>query len=105
MLDGRGNSVNGVVNYYAGSLRYADHVGLYQILGTGLLVGGVATGSGPYSNINFDTGSSTATSSTVCAQIVGPNLQGTAGIRDLSSTSAESRRACSGALGLLEQID
>ncbi len=87
VLDGKGNSVNGIVNYYAGSLSYVDHVSLYQILDTGLVIGGVATGSGPYSNINFDTGNATATSSTVCAQIVGPALQGTAGIRGLSCTS------------------
>jgi hypothetical protein len=68
-------------------LSYVDHVSLYQILGTGLVIGGVATGSGPYSNINFDTGGATAASSTVCAQIAGQALQGTAGIRGLSCTS------------------
>ena len=87
VLNGNGNSVSGIVNYYAGSLSYVDHVGSYQILGTGLLIGGAATGSGPYSNINFDTGTATGTSSTVCAAIVGPNLNGTAGIRGLTCTS------------------
>jgi hypothetical protein len=87
LLDGKGNAVSGIVNYYAGSLSYVNHVSLYQILGVGLVIGGAATGSGPYSNINFDTGGSAATSSTVCAAIVGPNLSGTAGVRGLTCTS------------------
>jgi hypothetical protein len=99
LLDGKGNAVSGIVNYYAGSLSYVNHVSLYQILGIGLVIGGSATGSGPYSNINFDTGGSTATSSTVCAAIVGPNLSGTAGVRGLTCTS---ELAVAGAAVLLD---
>ncbi len=51
VLNGNGSSVNGVVNYYAGSLSYVNHVSLYQVLGTGLLIGSEANGSGPYTNI------------------------------------------------------
>lgn len=82
VLNGNGRSVNGIVNQYAGSLSYVDHVSLYKILGIGLLISGVATGSGPYTNINFDTGSATPSEFTVCAQIKGPT--GTAGIRGLN---------------------
>jgi hypothetical protein len=88
VLDGNGKPVNGVVNNWAGSLSYVDHVSLYRILGTGLAIGGVASGSGPYTNINFNTGGSTATSSTVCVGIAGQSaFTGTAGIRGLTCTS------------------
>jgi len=88
VLDGNGKPVSGIVNNFAGSLSYVDHVSLYRILGTGLAIGGVASGSGPYTNINFNTGGSTATSSTVCAGIAGQSaFTGTAGIRGLTCTS------------------
>jgi hypothetical protein len=83
VLDGQGQQIGGIVNRYSQSNSYVDHVSLYRILGTGLLI--EATGSGPYSNINFDTGNATANSSTVCAQIIGTT--GTAGIRGLNCTS------------------
>jgi hypothetical protein len=54
---GFGNIVNGIENDNCGLLCYADHVTMYQVLGTGLQVSGVnATDSGPYSNITFDVG-------------------------------------------------
>jgi hypothetical protein len=84
-LDGQGTSTNGIVNQYATYLSYVDHVTLYQIRGTGLLVSGSANNSGPYSNITFDTGGYSGTTSTVCVQIEG--LTGTQGIRGLSCTS------------------
>jgi hypothetical protein len=57
-IDGLGNnSVNGIVNPNAGPNSYVDHVTLYQIRGIGLLVENNADGSGPYSNITFNTGS------------------------------------------------
>jgi len=55
-IDGLGNSVNGIVNPNAGPNSYVDHVTLYQIRGTGLLVENNADGSGPYSNITFEIG-------------------------------------------------
>ena len=94
VLDGKGLSIDGIVNAYAGSLSYVDHVSLYQILGTGLVLTGVptgsaATGSGPYTNINFNTGSFAGASGTVCMQIRGgTGLTGTAGIRGLNCTSS-----------------
>jgi hypothetical protein len=70
-LDGQGQAINGVINQYVGDVSYVDHVSLYQITGTGLLVsGGLASNSGPYSSITFDTGSSVVPTSTVCAQIL-----------------------------------
>ena len=54
---GFGNIVNDIENDNCGLLCYADHVTMYQVLGTGLEVSGVnATDSGPYSNITFDVG-------------------------------------------------
>jgi len=68
-IDGLGNAVNGIVNPNAGPNSYVDHVTLYQIRGIGLLVENNADGSGPYSNITFNTGSYAGTTATACAQI------------------------------------
>jgi hypothetical protein len=68
-LDGQAQAVDGIVNQYCPGPTTVDHVTLYQILGTGLLVSGPVSDSGPYSNIRFDTGGYAGTSSTVCAQI------------------------------------
>jgi hypothetical protein len=89
-LDGNGtNSLNGIVNQYAQDFSYIDHVSLYRVRGTGVLVGtsgsGTANNSGPYTNITFDMGGTPATSSTVCAQITG--LSGTRGIQGLNCLS------------------
>ena len=83
-LDGQGQSLNGIVNTYAQTGTYVDHVSLYQILGTGLSLSSNASDSGPYSNITFDTGTYAGGSST-CVNING--LSGTRGIRGLSCTS------------------
>jgi hypothetical protein len=62
ILDGGGQSINGIVNPYAGDQSYVDHVGLYQILGIGLYISSAgATNSGPYSSIIFDLGSVSGT--------------------------------------------
>jgi hypothetical protein len=84
-LDGNGQSVNGITNALGASLTYVDHVSLYRILGTGLSVSGSAVNSGPYTNINFDLGGVSGTSSTVCASING--LTGTKGIHGLKCIS------------------
>ena len=85
VLDGHGLSINGIVNQYAQDQSYVDHVGLFQILGTGLLITGSAENSGPYTHIVFDTGGSGGVSSTVCAQIL--SAGGTHGIHGLSCNS------------------
>jgi len=85
-LNGQGSSVTGIVNQYAQDRSYVDHVSLYQIRGTGLLVENNATNSGPYSNITFDTGGYSGTSSTVCAQILDVT-GGTYGIHGLNCMS------------------
>jgi hypothetical protein len=84
-LDGQGGSINGIVNQSSQDFSYVDHVSLYQIRSTGLLVSTSANNSGPYSNITFDTGGYAGTSETVCAQING--LSGTHGLHGLSCTS------------------
>jgi hypothetical protein len=88
-LNGQAQSTDGIINQYAQNNSYVNHVSLYEILGTGLLVSSsgtsTAANSGPYSNITFDTGGYSGTSSTVCAQILG--LTGTLGIHGLSCTS------------------
>jgi hypothetical protein len=86
VLDGQGQSVSGIVNQYSQDHSFVDHVGLYRILGTGLLVSGSAENSGPYSNIAFDTDGS-ATTSTVCAQILAVS-GGTHGIHGLTCKSS-----------------
>jgi len=98
-LDGTGATVvSGIVNQYAGDLSYVDHVGLYRILGTGLSVFGSANKSGPYSNITFDLGGNSGTSSTICASI--NQLTGTRGIHGLTCISennvppAACRKSC-----------
>jgi hypothetical protein len=86
-LDGLGGSIKAIMNQFAGEASFVDHVGLYQIRGTGLLVQGSANNSGPYSNITFDTGGYAGTTGTVCAQIlnvVNGSVSGeTRGIRGL----------------------
>jgi len=84
-LDGEGRSINGIVNQFAGNQSYVDHVSLYRILGTGLSLTAGANQSGPYSNITYDLGGESGTSSTICANLNG--LTGTRGIRGLSCIS------------------
>jgi hypothetical protein len=84
-LDGQGQAINGISNAESQANSYVDHVSLYRILGIGLSVTGTANDSGPYSNIIFDLGGVSGTSSTVCAKINGPS--GTRGIHGLSCTA------------------
>ena len=84
ILDGKGQQISGIVNQYS-QASYVDHVSLYQIVGTGLSLLGGASNSGPYTNINFDTGGYSGVQGTVCVSING--LTNTRGIRGLSCTS------------------
>ncbi len=88
-LNGLAQSVDGIVNQYAQSNSYVDHVSIYQILGTGLLISdsgsSSASNSGPYTNITFDTGGYSGAPSTACAQIIGTS--GTRGIHGLKCKS------------------
>jgi hypothetical protein len=85
---GGGNSptpivTSGIQNGNCGLLCYAEHVTLYEVLATGLFIDGAnATDSGPYSDITFDTGDSTPSFSTTCAQII--QTSGTRGIHGLT---------------------
>jgi hypothetical protein len=88
-LDGNNQTITGILNQNSQDHTSVNHVTLYRILGTGLSLGvnpsgGDASNSGPYSNINYDTGSSGAFAST-CASING--LSGTKGIHGLTCTS------------------
>lgn len=85
-LNGQGQYINGIANGLSQDSSYVDHVSLYRILGTGLSVSGNANNSGPYSNITFNLGSDSGTSSTICASING--LSGTRGIHGLTCISA-----------------
>lgn len=80
-LYGNGNSLIGIQNENSQDLSYVDHVTLYHVLGPGLLVSGNAERSGPYTNIQYDTGGSGG-SGPVCAQIKG--LSSTHGIHGLT---------------------
>jgi len=53
-LDGQAQAIDGIVNQYCPGPSSVDHVTLYQILGTGLLVSANANDSGPCANIRFD---------------------------------------------------
>ena len=95
ILDGKGQQISGIINQYS-SASYVDHVSLYQILGTGLSLSGSASNSGPYTNINFDTGGYSGLAGTVCASING--LTNTRGIRGLSCTSRNGANASAAVL-------
>jgi len=89
VLDGDNQTVTGILNENAQDSSYVNHVTLYRILGTGLSIGanpfgGSAQNSGPYENINYDTGPSGVSTST-CASING--LGSTHGIHGLSCVS------------------
>jgi hypothetical protein len=55
-LDGSNGSVaiNGIQNVNAGESSYVDHVNLQDIAGTSLIIGNLASGSGPYTNITIN---------------------------------------------------
>lgn len=86
-LNGNGQALTGIQNYYSQDLSYVDHVTLFGIAGTGLDVGsdvnglGNAQGSGPYSNITFDTNQATTG---ICARL---SASGTRGIHGLTCIS------------------
>jgi hypothetical protein len=52
------SGLNGIVNQYGGTSSFVDHVNIYHVLGTGLVIGGSASDSGPYSNIAMSAGAS-----------------------------------------------
>jgi hypothetical protein len=74
-LDGEGQSLDGIDNQNAEELSYVDDVAINNVDGNGLFLGvdpegksnGVASHSGPYTNITFQT--SSATSSTACINV------------------------------------
>jgi hypothetical protein len=84
-LDGASQAINGILNQSALDLSYVDHVSLYRILGTGLVVSGTTNNSGPYTNITFNTGG-LANSTTVCAQINGASTKGIHGLTCLATS-------------------
>jgi hypothetical protein len=92
-LNGNGQSIDGIDNQYSQTNTYVDHVALYQILAAGLSVSNVpggnfsATNSGPYTNITFDTGGSSGTSTTVCARLATSGTRGIHGLRCKSETN------------------
>jgi len=52
-LTGQKDQINGIVNNCAQDGSYVNHVNLYEIGLTGLTIGANATGSGPYSDIDY----------------------------------------------------
>jgi hypothetical protein len=92
-LDGNNAAVVGILNNYSQTNTYVNHVTLYRVLGTGLQIGtnapGSAQNSGPYSNIDYDTGSS-GVSGSVCAQI---DVSGTKGFYGLTCRSTPESQA------------
>jgi hypothetical protein len=93
-LDGQGLSINGIANAYAAmssatASSYVKNVTLFQILGTGLSVTGSTQGSGPYTNITFDTDDAVG-SSTNCLNITASATQGFHGVTCSSTNAATS---------------
>jgi hypothetical protein len=80
-LDGQGQTgVSGIANTYA-TPGYVKNVTLFQIVLVGLSVG--APGSGPYSNITFDTNDMVGPS-TICLNV---GASGTQGFHKITCTS------------------
>jgi hypothetical protein len=78
-LDGQGLSIVGIQNSNSGDLSYVDHVNLYHILGTALVVTGSPTqNSGPYSNIASS--AKTGNSGTVCVKLQASSTRGIHGL-------------------------
>jgi hypothetical protein len=86
ILDGNGFAIDGIHNTNGQDLSYVDHVAIYNLFGTGLMVDSGAAHSGPYTNITFDTGTASSTAPTACAQIEGVTT-GTHGIHGMTCIS------------------
>jgi|HubBroStandDraft_5_1064220.scaffolds.fasta_scaffold00429_10 hypothetical protein len=86
-LDGNGLSVNGISNTFSEDLSYVKHVNLYQIVGTGMGLSGTSQNSGPYTDIGFSLGSSTAAAGTTCAHILSVSTRGIHGLTCTGNTS------------------
>jgi len=73
-LDGQGQAINGIANANAASSAsaaassYVKNVTLFQIVGTGLSISGNTQGSGPYTNITFNTNDIVGTN-TICLNL------------------------------------
>jgi hypothetical protein len=87
----------GILNRYAGNGSYVDHVNFATIAGTGLVIGGNATDSGPYSNLTMAPAtscSSSTTTPTACVHF-GDSTYGTPsstrGIHGLTCTCVGSK--------------
>ncbi len=65
----KGASISGIINGQSRDMSYVRNVSMTQIGGTGLKVWSLAGNSGPYTNINFDSGT-IGSSTTICAQVV-----------------------------------
>ena len=61
------NSYNGIVNIYAQGASFVNDVTLCDIGVTGLKITSTASGSGPYTNINFVAAPGTTSSETTCS--------------------------------------
>jgi hypothetical protein len=79
VLNGEGAVTVGIINTNAQEQSYIRRVAFYQIPGTGFRVGSGAQNSGPYTDITFDAGTST-TSSTICGGISGVSTRGIHGL-------------------------
>jgi hypothetical protein len=84
-LQGNANTTVGIINGQSEDMSYVRRVSMYQIGGIGLKIwqGRSTTSghnSGPYSDITFDTGSVTGSSTTVCAEILTVSTRGIHGL-------------------------
>ena len=89
LLEGSGQTLNGIVNTNSGGASYVDHVNLHQIEGTGLQVSGsFAQDSGPYSNIACSA-ENACSPNTTCVQIGDSSSEpsSTRGVHGLTCTA------------------
>lgn len=88
MLEAQGSTgLNGILNQNSGESSYVDHVNIHQFPGTGLIIEGNATDSGPYSNLAISPATK-CVSATACVQLGDSNGEplSTRGIHGMTCT-------------------
>jgi len=75
MVNGNSQSINGIVNSWAGEQSYVNNVSIHEVAETGLYIGSGGTNSGPYTNLSI-TSVSSGVAATACVKIEGASTRG-----------------------------
>lgn len=95
ILEGNGQTVNGIVNQNSGESSYVDHVNFHQVEGTCIQVSGTqAQYSGPYSNLACGAGSS-FNSNTRCFELSASSTRGVHGMTCTTCGGCTTKPCCS----------